>query len=60
MLNLFKKNSHKKKTSRYIRKYGMTLVEIAAKFKTSHSTIHYWLQDPEKREWLEKQLIKKQ
>ena len=38
----------------------MTLKQIAGKLNVAVSTIHYWLKDPEKRTWLEKQLIKKQ
>jgi len=36
------------KTSKYIRKYGMTLSQIADKFNTSPSTILYWLKNPER------------
>lgn len=53
--NIFK-SSKRKRTSKYIRKYGMTLKQIANKFGTAISTIHYWLKDAEKRDWLEKQL----
>lgn len=56
--NIFK-SSKRKRTSKYIRKYGMTLKQIASKFDVAVSTIHYWLNDPEKRDWLEKKVIKK-
>lgn len=61
MINFkFFKSSKRKRTSKYIRQYGMTLKQIAGKLNVAVSTIHYWLKDPEKRTWLEKQLIKKQ
>lgn len=56
--NIFK-SSKRKKTSKYIRKYGMTLNQIANKLDVAISTIHYWLNDPEKRDWLEKKINKK-
>ena len=56
--NIFK-SPKRKKTSKYIRKYGMTLEQIASKLDVAVSTIHYWLNDPEKRDWLEKQITKK-
>ena len=55
IFNIFK-SSKRKRTSKYIRKYGMTLKQIASKFDVAISTAHYWLKDPEKRIWLEKQL----
>ncbi|GAJ19229.1 unnamed protein product, partial [marine sediment metagenome] len=42
------------KTSKYILKYGKPLKEIAAMFGVSLATIHTWLNNPKKREWLEK------
>lgn len=57
MINFnFLKRKKAKKTSKYIRKYGMTLSQIAAQFNTTPSTIYNWISCPEKKEWLERQL----
>ena len=44
------------KTSKYVLKYGKSLKEIAAMFGVSLATIHIWLNNPIKREWLEQKL----
>jgi len=44
------------KSSKYVLKYGRTLRELAIKFDVSKSTIFNWLNDPEKRRWLEQKL----
>ena len=44
------------KTSKYVLKYGKPLKEIAAMFGVSLATIHAWLNNSKKREWLEKKL----
>lgn len=43
-------------TSKYRRKYGRTLWELAIRFKVSKSTIFNWQNDPEKRKWMENKL----
>ena len=53
-----RKNIIKERPSKYVLKYGKPLKEIAAMFGVSLATIHAWLNHPEKREWLEKQLAK--
>ena len=45
-----------KKTSKYIRKYGMTLSQISQKIGASKATIIHWVKDPQKQKWLEEQL----
>lgn len=46
----------KERPSKYILRYGKSLKEIAAMFGVSLATIHTWLNNPKKREWLEKKL----
>jgi len=43
-------------TSKYKIKYGRTLKDIAAAFGVNTATVFYWLNNPEKKEWLEKKL----
>lgn len=45
--------------SKYVLKYGKSLKEIAGMFGVSLATIHTWLNDPEKRKWLEQKLKEK-
>ena len=51
-----RKNIIKERPSKYVLKYGKPLKEIAAMFGVSLATIHTWLNNPKKREWLEKKL----
>ncbi|MBA7519307.1 hypothetical protein ES705_11385 [subsurface metagenome] len=42
--------------SKYVLKYGKSLKEIADMFGVSLATIHTWLNNPEKRKWMEQKL----
>jgi len=53
-------NSNKRNTSKYVRKYGMTLEEMSKKLGISIPSIRNWLKgkDKEKKTWLENQIAK--
>ena len=38
--------------------YNMTVKEMADKFGVTRQAIYYWIRNPKKKEWLEKQLTK--
>ncbi|MBA7575335.1 hypothetical protein ES708_17159 [subsurface metagenome] len=42
--------------SKYVLLYGMPLRDIAKKFGVSLSTVHGWLNDPNKKKWVEEKL----
>jgi len=43
----------KERPSKYVLKYGRKLKEIAKIFGVSKATIHNWLKNDKKREWME-------
>lgn len=51
-----KKDIIKERPTKYILKYGKTLKEMADIFGVSLATIHVWLKNPKKRDWLENKL----
>ncbi len=51
-----KRNIITERPSKYVLLYGIPLKDIAKKFGVSLSTIHNWLNDPDKKEWVEKKL----
>lgn len=55
---LKRKGIIKERPTKYILKYGKSLKEIAAIFGVSLATVHVWLKNPKKREWLENKLKK--
>ena len=56
MKELERKDIIKERPTKYILKYGKSLKEIANIFGVSLATIHVWLNNPKKREWLENKL----
>ena len=42
-----------RRPSKYVLKYGYSLKEIAKLFGVSKTTIHNWLNNEGKREWME-------
>jgi len=53
---LRRKDIIKERPTKYILKYGKSLKEIANIFGVSLATIHVWLKNPKKREWVENKL----
>ena len=45
-------------TSKYVRKYGMTLEQIGNKLNMSLTTVLYWLKNPNKRNYIENEIQK--
>lgn len=50
--------SLKGRPTKYGMMYGMTLKEMAKRFGVSYATIYNWLQNPDKKKWVEKELKK--
>lgn len=53
---LKRKDIIEERPTKYILKYGKSLKEIANIFGVSLATVHVWLKNPKKREWLENKL----
>ncbi|MBA7589222.1 hypothetical protein ES708_31303 [subsurface metagenome] len=51
-----KRNIITERPSKYVLLYGIPLKDIAKKFGVSLSTMHNWLNDPDKRKWVEQKL----
>ncbi len=54
------KQFHRGCTSKYKKKYGLSLIEICNKFGINYYTIHLWIKSPQKEAWLREQLEIKQ
>ena len=46
-------------TAKYRNIYGMTIEEIAKNFRVTPNAVYYWIRNPEKKKWLEENLLKK-
>ena len=45
-------------TTKYRNIYGMTMSEIAKKFGVTTQAVYYWVNNPEKKKWLEDKMLK--
>lgn len=55
-LHIEGEKSIKGRPTKYGKEFGMTLAEMAKKFNVSPTAVWFWIKNPQKKQWLKKQL----